>query len=325
MKKSLLLIIAFIIVVLVWIVWAGFYKFNFTNDDIYIQTSSWVVKYEDLKRIYTSFYPINFLTKSLLWHNAEVINIVPTWWEAHSFEPTLKQIWELQKSDLIVLSWLWMESYEEKLIESVWTWKVVILSEKLNNLIKLDENELHDEHEEDNHWHEHWDIDPHTWLSPKVYKELANILVFELENAWFKDLDKSILLKLEELEKKYFLWLKNCEVKELVTSHEAFWYLARDYGLAQHPVFGISPEEEPSAKDIASVVDLIKKENLSYIFSEELVSPKFAETIIKETWITVLNLHPLESLTPEEELAKQDYVSIMKNNLEKLKTWLKCK
>lgn len=294
---------------------------NTVKNDINTANNSQVL--ENKKIIYTSFYPIYFLTKSLLWDKAEVINIVPTWWEAHEYEPSLKQIWDLKKSDLIVLNWLWMESYEEKFIKSVWSWKIILLSEKIENLIKLDNKGHKDKHK--HNWHDHWNIDPHTWLSPKVYKNMANLLILELEKAWFKDLDKSILLKLEELEKNYDLWLKDCEVKELITSHKAFWYLARDYALVQHPVFGISPEEEPSAKDIANVVDLIKKEKLKYIFSEEFVSPKFAETLIKETWTIVLNLHTIETLTPDEELTKENYVSIMTKNLEKLKTWLKCK
>lgn len=287
--------------------------------------NSWVLKNNEIKTIYTSFYPIYFLTQSLVWKKVNVINLVPVDWEPHGYEPTLKQTADLQKSDLIILNWLWMESYEEKLLASVWTGKVILLSEQLHNLIKLDDKKHSGEHEDEHNWHDHWESDPHTWLSPKVYINLANILVQELENAWFKDLDKTILLKLEELEKNYSLWMKDCEVKKLVTSHEAFWYLARDYWLIQNPVFGISPEEEPSAKDIVNLVNLIKNEKLNYIFSEEFVSTKFNETIIKETWVIFLTLQPLESLTSKDKIGKEDYISIMTKNLEKLKTWLKCK
>lgn len=289
------------------------------------KSNSWVIKDQEIKTIYTSFYPIYFLTQSLIWKKVHVINLVPAGWEPHEYEPTLKQTAELQKSDLIILNWLGIESYEEKLRTSVWTGKIILLSEKLNNLIQFDTKKNDNEHGDENNWHNHWNIDPHTWLSPKVYKNLANILVIELEKAWYKDLDTTILLKLEELEKNYSLWMKDCEIKKLVTSHEAFWYLARDYWLIQYPVFGISPEEEPSAQDIAHVVDLIKKDTLHYIFSEAFVSRKFAETIKKETWIDILTLHPLESLSWDEEVAKEDYISIMSKNLEKLKIWLACK
>lgn len=260
--------------------------------------------------IYTSFYPIYFLVKSLVWENAEVINLVPAWWEPHEYEPTLKQISEIWKSNLIVLNWLWIESYEGKLKQNVKNVPIIILNDKLDNIIKTD-----------------WDSysDPHTWLSPKEYKQLANILIIELEKNWFLNLDKSILQKIDNLDTSYTEWLKNCSQKEIVTSHEAFWYLARDYGFSQHAIMWISPEQEPSLKDIAWVIDLIKKEKLKYIFSEEFVSTRFSDTVKKETWVQVLTLHPLETISSDEEIAKEDYISIMDKNLEKLKIWLECK
>lgn len=272
------------------------------------------------KTIYTSFYPIYFLTKSLVWNEVNVVNLVPAWWEPHEFEPTLKQIADMQDSDLIILNWLWMENYEEKLLEKFWNSKIVLLSEELDNLIHLDEKK----NEEEKHWHEHWNTDPHTWLSPKTYLEMANKLDNELKNKWFKT-NTWVIEKIKELEENYEKWLSNCNVKQLVTSHEAFWYLARDFWLTQHPVFWISPEEEPTANDIKNVVDLIKKDDLKYIFSEEFVSVKFANTITQETWSKVLTLHPLETLSDNEEKSWEDYISIMNKNLEKLKTWLDCK
>lgn len=260
--------------------------------------------------IYTSFYPIYFLVKSFVWENADVINLVPAWWEPHEYEPTLKQISEMWKSNLIVLNWLWIESYEGKLVQNIKNVPIITLSEKLDNLIKLGWNT---------------NTDPHTWLSPKEYIEIANALVLELEKKWFTNLDKSILQKLNDLDVSYTEWLKNCSQKEIVTSHEAFWYLARDYGFSQHAIMWISPEQEPSLKDIAWVIELVKKDNLKYIFSEEFVSPRFSDTVKKETWVQVLNLHPLETISSDEEIAKEDYLSIMDKNLEKLKLWLECK
>lgn len=325
MKKSLIYIITFIIIVFTGVISAWIYKFNFTNDDIYVQTKNWVVPYDSLKTLYTSFYPIYFLADSLVWDQANLVNIVPSGWEPHDFEPSLKQVWEMQKADLIVLNWLGMESYEEKLISSVWTGKVIMLSEELQNLIKLEEeNHEEESHEEESHWHDHGDTDPHTWLSPKSYLQMAEVLSKELEKKWFKP-NTHVLESLKTLDAHYETTLKNCTQKQIVTSHDAFRYLARDYWFEEHPIFGISPEEEPSAKDIADTIDLIKKQKLTAIFTEEFVSPKFANTIKKESGVQVLTLHPLETLTTQEELEKKDYISIMNENLEKLKIGLNCK
>ena len=304
MKKCIILI-AFIFIL---------FSCSIENNSVQENNTYWK-ETQDKKVVYTSFYPIYFLANSLIWSQANVINLVPTWWEPHEFEPTLKQIANMQNSDLIILNWLWIESYEEKLMTSVGTWKVIMVSEELQNLIKLTE---------ENYWHEHWNTDPHTWLSPKVYLEMANILAYELEKRWFK-VNKSVILELEKLVLNYDTKLKNCKENKMLNSHQAFWYLARDYNFIQHPIMWISPEEEPSTKDIAEAIKLVKENNLKYIFSEEFVSPKFAQTIKKETWSEVLILHQLETLWDNEEKVWENYISIMNKNLEKLQIWLNCK
>ncbi|MDP2090979.1 MAG: zinc ABC transporter substrate-binding protein [Candidatus Gracilibacteria bacterium] len=276
--------------------------------------------------IYTSFYPIYFLTKSLVGDEVDVINLVPAGGEPHDFEPTLKQVAEMGKSKMIILNGLGIESYEEKLLESIKNVPIVMISEQLKNLINLDNNkkvktaDLHD----DEHGHDHGNIDPHTWLSPKQYRDMADILVVELEKNGFTNLDKSILQKISDLDAKYNKDLEKCKMIQLVSSHAAFGYFARDYGFRQKAIFGISPNQEPSAKDISAVITLIKNQKLKYIFSEQFVSPKFSEAIKLETGVSVLNLHPLETLSQDEESKKLDYISIMESNLWDLKTGLEC-
>lgn len=265
--------------------------------------------------IYTSFYPIYFITKEIVWNWSNVINIVPNLWEPHEYEPTVKQIEWLINSDFIVFNGLWIESYQKKLLISLKKTPYIILWEQLKNTISLEEWEKN----------EHWNIDPHTWLSPKTYSQMASVLFLEIEKNWFKNLDKSIIEQLNNLDKKYSENLAKCKRKEFVTSHKAFWYLARDYWLIQTAVLWISPEEEPSANDIANVVELIKSKSIPVIYSEKLVSPKFTNVVIKETWAKVLELNPLETITPEEEKAWENYISIMEDNLEKLLEWLDCK
>ncbi len=270
--------------------------------------------------IYTSFYPIYFLTKSLVWDKAEVINLVPAWWEPHDFEPTLKQVGEMWKSKMIILNWLWMEAYEEKLLESIKNVPIIMISEQLKNPIKLVKNKK----EKITDSHEHGNIDPHTWLSPKEYREMWDILVAELEKNWFTNLDKSILQKITDMDAKYNKDLAKCKMIQMVTFHEAFWYIARDYWFRQKWVYWISPDQEPSAKDMTSLIRLVKNQKLKYIFSEKFVSTKYADTIRDEAWVTVLYLHPLETLSSEDTNKKQDLLSIMDANLWFLKTWLEC-
>ena len=125
----------------------------------------------------------------------------------------------------------------------------------------------------------------------------------------------SSLLKSElaALDQSFIAGLRECSSRTMVTSHAAFGYLARDYNLTQVPVAGISPEEEPSPKTIADIISLIKKDKITALFSEPLVSPKLINTIAAETGAKTYLLHPLESLSEDE--TSLGYVGVMKQNL----------
>lgn len=235
-------------------------------------------------------------------------------------------------SHFVVMNGLGMEHYEEKLSGELEKNNIGFthLSEKLTNVITHEEEEEHhaDEHHDEEHHeeegHDHGPADPHTWLSPKVMVELATLLASELKVSE-TETAKTFIAQLKALDTKFSDTLKLCKRKELVTSHEAFAYLARDYGLTQMAVAGIEPDMEPSAQDIARVIEVVKSKKVTTIFTEPLVSAKFTDTISRETGAKNAELHPLETLTPEEEKAGENYISIMEKNLSKIAEGLECK
>ena len=107
--------------------------------------------------------------------------------------------------------------------------------------------------------------------------------------------------------------------KDFITQHAAFGYLAKEYGLQQVPIAGLSPEQEPSAAQMASVIDFAKEHQVKMIFFETLVSSKVSETIASEVGAKTAVLNPIEGLTEEEIAAGMDYISVMRQNLEALK------
>ncbi len=286
------------------------------------ETNTGTIQEAVKQKIFTSFYPLYFLTKGLVGDSYDVENLVPTGGEWHEYEPSLKQIQDMMQAHFVVMNGLGMEHYEEKLSGELEKNKVgfVHLSEKLTDVITTEEHE--EEHHEDEHGH--GSVDPHTWLSPKMMVELASLLSTELkvnETAGAK----IFIGELKALDTKFADTLKLCKRKELVTSHEAFAYLARDYGLVQVAVAGIEPDMEPSAADIARVIEVIKDKKVTTIFTEPLVSAKFSDTISRETGVKNAELHPLETLTPDEETAGETYISIMEKNLAKIAEGLDCK
>jgi zinc transport system substrate-binding protein len=94
--------------------------------------------------------------------------------------------------------------------------------------------------------------------------------------------------------------------------------------LTQEPISGISPDAEPSAGRLAALADLVSREGVTTILTEELVSPEVAETLAAETGATMAVLNPIEGLSEEQLAAGEDYVSVMRSNLAVIREALGC-
>ena len=127
------------------------------------------------------------------------------------------------------------------------------------------------------------------------------------------------IAKLQELDEAFKTELGGAKRKEFVTQHAAFGYLAKRYGLTQLPISGLSPDQEPSPNEMAEIVEFAKEHQVKTIFFETLVDPKVAQTVADELGARTDVLNPLEGLTEEEVGNNQDYIAIMRSNLEALK------
>ena len=163
--------------------------------------------------------------------------------------------------------------------------------------------------------------DPHVWLDPMRYAKIVARIGQALgaENAASR-----LVVQLRDLDAEYRAGLANCERREIVTSHEAFAYLAERYGLEQVPITGLSPEAEPQPADLAHVVKLVQERGVTTIFYETLVSPRIAETVARETGTRVGVLDPIEGLTPAEIARGENYFTRMRANLRALEEGLGC-
>lgn len=164
--------------------------------------------------------------------------------------------------------------------------------------------------------------DPHVWLDPVRYAAMARAVGAALGN---NDAGERLAGKLDRLDAAFRRGLATCERREVVTSHAAFGYLAARYDLEQVPLEGLSPEAEPSAKGLASLVDLVKTSGATTVFFETLVSPKLAQTVAREARVGTAVLNPLEGLTDDELAAGEDYFSVMRSNLVALQKALGCR
>jgi zinc transport system substrate-binding protein len=170
--------------------------------------------------------------------------------------------------------------------------------------------------------------DPHVWLDPTRLAAIADQLgerLGDLDPPHTKDYRaRAVALRneLTTVDREYATGLADCARREIVTSHAAFGYLAKRYGLTQIPITGVSPEDEPSPQRLAEVATVAKAHGATTIFFEALVSPKVATAVAQEVGARTAVLDPIEGLQPG---STADYVSVMRTNLATLKSALDCR
>ena len=167
--------------------------------------------------------------------------------------------------------------------------------------------------------------DPHVWLDLRVMLGITGLVGEALEDLKPGTGSSPISDVLVDFQLEAEAGLAECERDLIVTAHESFGWLARAYGLRQEGIAGIDPESEPSPKRLAELADLVKKEDVTTIFTEDLVSPKVARTLAREAGgVRTAVLSPLESLTKEQRRRGDDYLDVMRKNLSQLRSALSC-
>ncbi|KXB39195.1 metal ABC transporter substrate-binding protein [Amygdalobacter nucleatus] len=265
--------------------------------------------------IYTTFYPVYDLTKRIVGDKMEVKMLIKANEEPHSFELKAIDRAALHDADLVVYNGANMENFIPDLRASLKDDKKFLnLSQGLTLL----------ENKSDLDDGEHNSVNPHTWLSVKnameqlytIYERMA--VIDPANEKYYKtNLDKS-LAEFSELDKKFTETIGKISKKEkyFVVSHAAFNYLAKDYGLKQVAVTGISPEDEPTAAQLKKIADFVKSNGIKTILFEGKTTPKVAETLARETGTKTDTIYTLENLTEEE--AKMGYIHLMEHNLQTL-------
>jgi zinc transport system substrate-binding protein len=173
-------------------------------------------------------------------------------------------------------------------------------------------------------------LDPHVWLDPARMQDIVVAVADGLAKAE-PEQEPAFGLRaavfgheIDDLIARYRTGLATCRSRTIVTSHAAFGWLAKAFGLEQESISGLSPEQEPDPRRLARLVDLVRDRHVTTVFTESLVSPKVAETLAREAGVRTAVLDPLEGLSKARIGAGEDYVSVMDDNLAKLRTALGC-
>lgn len=298
--------------------------------------------------VVTTFYPIYEFAKEIGGEDINVINLLPVGVEPHDWTPRSQDIMNTSKAQLFLYNGAGLEGWVPnflKGLDSSSKVKAVEVSQGID-LIMTNEEHDHDHgvEEEHEHDHEHEDehdhsgntnesssasedslyTDPHTWVSPKSAIVMARNIKESLESvdpehkAGYEERYNKLAERLEALDNKFEEELAKLPNHKIVVSHQAFSYLARDYGLEQYAIMGLSPDAEPRGQDIVNLAKMVKEEGIKYIFFEELVSDKLAKTLAGEAGVSTMVLNPVEGLTAEQEKNGDNYFTLMEKNLQNL-------
>jgi zinc transport system substrate-binding protein len=253
--------------------------------------------------VVAAFYPLAFAAESIGGDAVTVENMTPPGVEPHDLELSARDVQRITQADVVLfLGGGFQPAIEEAALESP------------HPVDLLDTIALRGG-------------DPHVWLDPLRYAEIAERVgrVLQPDSPAAVSAATMFADRLRELDTEFRDGLVDCARDAIVTSHEAFGYLAERYGLKQIAVAGIEPEAEPAPQDLERVVEEVRASGATTVFVEPLVAPDLAETIAREASVEVATLNPIEGLTEEQLAAGEDYFTVMRENLAALREGLGCR
>src|SRR4030066_411367 len=264
--------------------------------------------------VITTLFPLYDFAKNIGGQKVDVTLLLPP-----------GDILKIHEADIFVYTGRFMEPWVEDILKSTTNQGPLVID--ASSAIKLTEQSAKNEQK-----HEQGKVDPHIWLDFSNAKRMViNILDgflnkdpshkdFYLKNA------EEYTKKLDELDKRFRDSLASCK-KDIIIhgGHFAFGYLARRYHLTYISAYkGFSPDAEPTPGNLIALIKKLEEHDMPYVFYEELLTPKVAEVIARETGARLLMLHGAHNVTKDEMDRGVTFMSLMEHNLNNLRIGLKC-
>lgn len=248
-------------------------------------------------RIVTSFYPIYLATLNVAGNipGVAVINLTkPFTGCLHDYQLTPDDLASLSKADIFIVNGAGMESFLTKAVQQVPRLKLVQASEGISLMTTASA------------------VNPHVWLSVTAHMQQVENIAAGLARldpdraALYRKNASDYLAKLDTLRAAMRKGLQNLKTREIITFHEAFPYFAREFGLTVVAVIEREPGSEPSARELAQAITLVKQTGAKAIFAEPQYPAKAADVIARETGVAVYRLDPIVTgpMTPDAYLTR---------------------
>lgn len=265
----------------------------------------------DRVAVLASFYPLQYVAQQVGGEHVDVTSLTPPGTEPHDLELSPRQVRTVGDADLVV----YLSGFQAAVDDAVTARRPTHLVDAADDVtLRRADGESASTH------------DPHFWLDPSLLARLAGPVAQSLAevdptnaSTYAANADR-LEAELTTLDSDFSTGLRTCKSRILVTSHAAFGYLAARYDLEQVAISGLDPEAEPSPARLREIADLVKHRGVTTVFSEELLSPKVAQTLASDAGVTTKVLDPVESQTD----STADYRGAMEKNLATLRAALGC-
>ncbi|WP_405555911.1 metal ABC transporter substrate-binding protein [Streptomyces sp. NBC_01171] len=279
--------------------------------------------------VVASFYPMAYLAERIGGDHAHVTTLTSPGQEPHDLEISPRQIGGLERADAVLYLKGLQPSVDKAVDQSPVKTKIDAAT-----LTTLEEHGTEvgghaagheDEHADHDHEGENGE-DPHIWLDPVRYAEVAQGVGRAFEKADpdhaadYKKNTAALVKQLDKLNTDFREGLAHTRSKVFITTHAAFGYLAERYGLTEEAISGLDPESEPSGARVRDLQKLAEADGVSTVFYETLVSDKTAKTVAGDAGLTTDVLDPIEGITKKSR--GQDYLAVQRANLKALQSAL---
>ena len=280
-------------------------------------------------KVIATIFPVYDFARNIGGDKIKVTMLLPPGTEAHHYELKPEDIVKVSKADVFLFTNFEMEH---------WVYKIINAAEKNTNMLAVEtgkdtfllpigkeegENEEHEDHDSK--------FDPHIWMDmDNAQKMVDNITAafikkdsrnsdYYLRNA------RDYKLRLVALDQRYRTELNGCKTKTILhAGHWAFAYLAKRYNLKYIAAYNVLADAEPSPQKIFALVQQIKTEKVPYIYYEDTINPRLAQTIAKETGAGLLELYNGHDISKADVKNGESFISFMEKNLINLKKGMRC-
>jgi zinc transport system substrate-binding protein len=283
-------------------------------------------------QVVTTLFPLYDFVRVVGGDKVDVSLLLPPGVEPHSFEARPEDMIRINRAGLFIYTNPYMEPWVAGLLKGVDRQRVTVVDASAG-ITFLRAGYHEDGHGADKTGHHSGaGMDPHVWLSiPNAGKMVATIAdalaVKDPANGnYYRANAASYQQKLAELDRKFQEGLSSCGTRRFLHGgHYAFGYLADRYNLQYISAYAISADAEPRPQKLVELIGLMRRYTITYIFYEELISPRVAEAIARETGATLLPLHGIHNISRDDLQRGATYLSLMEQNLANLRKGLQCR